>query len=125
MGRRNVGLLMNDVFKDLGISLEGEKSVSNLLSDEDLKNLSAFFESKYIPAGETLWKEEDPFDYVAFIVSGRVEIKKETEYKGKNVIVGIYSKGALCILDDSLRKVTAVALEDVSLAIILRKTWIN
>ena len=35
-----------------------------------------------------------------------------------NVIMGIYGKGALCILDDSIKKVTAVALEDVSLAII-------
>jgi len=113
---------MKDVFKDLGISLKGAKSVFNFLNDEDLKKLSAFFESKNIPEGETLWKEEDPFDYIAFIVSGKVEIKKETEYKGKNVIVGIYSKGALCILDDSLKKVTAVALEDVSLAIITQES---
>ena len=112
---------MNDVLKDLRTSMKGEKSVFNFLSDEDIKNLPAFFESKNIPAGETLWKEEDPCDYIAFIVSGRVEIKKETEFKGKNVIVGIYSNGALCILDDSLRKVTAVALEDVSLAIITQK----
>lgn len=112
---------MNDVLKDLRTSMKGEKSVFNFLSDEDIKNLSAFLESKNIPAGETLWKEEDPCDYIAFIVSGRVEIKKETEYKGKNVIVGIYSNGALCILDDSLKKVTAVALEDVSLAIITQK----
>ena len=68
-----------------------------------------------------MWKEEYPFDYIAFIVSGRVEIKKETEYKGKNVIVGVYSKGALCILDESLKKVTAIALEDVSLAIITQE----
>ncbi|MBE0425598.1 MAG: hypothetical protein IBX72_03005 [Nitrospirae bacterium] len=39
---------MNDVFKDLGISLKGERSVFNFLSNEDLKNLSAFFESKNI-----------------------------------------------------------------------------
>lgn len=116
-----MGLIMNDIFKDLGTSLKGEKSLFKLLSDDDLKNLSSFFESKNIPAGETLWKEEDPFDYIAFIVSGRVEIKKETEFKGKNVIVGIYSKGALCILDDSLKKVTAVALEDVSLVIITQE----
>src|SRR4030042_2189671 len=112
---------MNDVLKDLRTSMKGEKSVFNFLSDEDIKNLPAFFESKNIPAGETLWKEEDPCDYIAFIVSGGVEIKKETEFKGKNVIVGIYSNGALCILDDSLRKVTAVALEDVSLAIITQE----
>jgi CRP/FNR family cyclic AMP-dependent transcriptional regulator len=121
MERWGVGLTMNDVFKDLYISMKGKKSAFNFLSDEDFENLSSFFECKDIPAGETLWKEEDPFDYIAIIVSGRVEIKKETEYKGKNVILGIYSKGALCILDDSLRKVTAVALEDVSLAIITRE----
>jgi len=54
---------MKEVFKDLGISLKGEKSEFHFLSDEDLKNLSAFFESKYIPEGETLWKEEDPCNY--------------------------------------------------------------
>ncbi len=75
---------MNDVFKDLCSSMKGKKSVFNFLSDEDLKNLSAFFESKNIPTGETLWKEEDPFDYIAFIVSGKVEIKKETEYAWGN-----------------------------------------
>ena len=39
MERRSVGLIMNDVFNDLGISLKGEKSVFNFLSDEDLNLL--------------------------------------------------------------------------------------
>jgi CRP/FNR family transcriptional regulator, cyclic AMP receptor protein len=125
MERRSKGFIMKEIFKDLGITLKGEKSEFHFLSDEDLKNLSAFFESKYIPAGEALWKEEDPFNYIAFIVSGRVEIKKEAEFGGMNVIVGIYSKGALCILDESLKKVTAVALEDVSLAIITQENLDN
>ena len=112
---------MKEVFKDLGISLQWGKSEFHFLSDEDLRDLSAFFESKYIPEGGTLWKEEDPFNYIAFIVSGRVEIKKEAVFGGMNVIVGIYSKGALCILDESLKKVTAIALEDVSLAIITQE----
>jgi CRP-like cAMP-binding protein len=112
---------MNGIFKDLYTSMKGKKSVFSFLIDEDVENLSAFFESKNIPAGETLWKKEDPFDYIAIIVSGRVEIKKEAEFGGMNVIIGIYSKGALCILDDSLRKVTAVALEDVLIAIITQE----
>ena len=37
---------MNDVFKDLCTSMKGEKSVFNFLSDEDIKNLSAFFGGK-------------------------------------------------------------------------------
>jgi CRP-like cAMP-binding protein len=112
---------MNKILKDLHTSMKGKRNAFDFLSDEDLKNLSAFFESKNIPAGETLWKEEDSFDYIAFIVSGMVEIMKEAEFGGMNVILGKYSKGALCILDDSIRKVTAVALEDVSLAIITQK----
>jgi CRP-like cAMP-binding protein len=43
----------------------------NMNSNENFKNLSAYFESENIPADEILWKEEDPFDYIAFIVSGR------------------------------------------------------
>jgi CRP-like cAMP-binding protein len=113
---------MKDVLKDLHTAMKGKKSVFNFLNEEDLTNLSAFFESKHIPAGETLWKKEDPFDYIAFIASGKVEIKKEAAFGDMNVVMGIYSKGALCILDDSLRKVTAVALEDVSLAIITQES---
>jgi CRP/FNR family cyclic AMP-dependent transcriptional regulator len=107
--------------EDLYPSIQGEESVFNFLSYEDFKELSAFLEAKYIPAGQTLWKEDDPFDYSAFVVSGKVEIRKETEYGGMRVVVGMYGKGALCILDDSLRKVTALALEDVSLVIITRE----
>jgi CRP-like cAMP-binding protein len=112
---------MNSVFNDLCTIMKDKKSAFNFLRDEDLKNLSAFFESKNIPAGENLWKAEDPFNYIAFIVSGRVEIKKEAPFGGMNVVMGIYSKGALCILDDSLRKVMAVALEDVTLTIITQE----
>lgn len=112
---------MDDIFKDLYACMQEEKSVFNFLSDDDLRNLSAFFELKNIPAGEKLWKLEDPYDYIAFIVSGSVEIKKETEFEGKELVVGIYSRGALCILDESLRRVTAEVLEDVTLAIITQK----
>jgi CRP-like cAMP-binding protein len=80
-----------------------------------------------VAKGETLWNEGDICDYVAFIVSGRVEVKKETDFKEKRVIVGIYSNGAivgeLCILDGSPRAVTAVALEDVSLVLITQENF--
>jgi hypothetical protein len=51
-------------------------------SNENFKNLSALFESENIPADEILWKEEAPFDYRAFIVSGRIKIMKESQYAG-------------------------------------------
>ena len=112
---------MTFAIDELYPSLKGEESVFNFLSYEDFKNLSPFLRAKRIPAGETLWHAEDPFDYIAFIVSGKVEIRKEAEFGEMNVVMGVYGKGALCILDDSLRKVSAIAREDVSLAIITRE----
>jgi hypothetical protein len=59
-GKKQNGVNMNDIFKGLGNSTEGEKGIFNFMSGEDFKNLSAFFESKNISAGETLWKAKDP-----------------------------------------------------------------
>jgi CRP-like cAMP-binding protein len=92
-----------------------------------MEELAEFFQPKTVKSGETLWEEGDACDYLAIINSGRVEVKKNTEFKGKHVIVGIYSQGtvvgALCILDGSPRAVTAVALEDVSLMIITQEDF--
>jgi len=53
--------------------MKGKKSVFNFLSDEDIENLSAFFETKNIPAGESLWKNlfyfVDSLNYSGFICS--------------------------------------------------------
>ncbi len=104
-----------------------EESLFKFVGRENLETLCGFFQCKTVPAGEVLWKEGDACGYVAFIVSGRVEVKKQTEFEGKHVIVGIYNRGAvvgaLCILDESRRAVTAQALEDLNLAVISRDNF--
>ncbi len=117
---------MKDILNELCTCMKDEHNAFCYLETEDTKDLSGFFECRDVKAGETLWREGDPCDYVAFITSGRLEVKKEIEFKGK-IIVGIYGKGAfvgeLCILDGSPRAVTAVALEDLSLVIITKKNF--
>lgn len=118
---------MNDLFDELGACMLGEHSVFSFLCGENIRELSEFFQFKSVKSGETLWEEGDPSDYVAIISSGRIEVKKETEFEGKHVAVGIYMKGAvvgaLGILDGSPRAATAVALEDVSLVVITRENF--
>ena len=67
-------------------------------------------------AGDYLWMEGDPDNYAAFIMSGRVGIKKKTEF-GRYMIVGLFGKGTvvgeLCLLTNHKRSVTASVLEDV------------
>ena len=94
----------------------------NYLATEDLSVISRYFTTRHMNPGRVLWEEGDPCTFVAFIVRGHLEIKKETEFPGKQVIVGIYGRGAvageLCVLDDSPRAVTAVAMDDVDLLVL-------
>ncbi len=118
---------MKDILNELCGCMKDELSAFCFLGSDDAKILSSYFECRDVKAGETLWKEGEFCDYVAFITSGRIEVKKETEFEGKPVIVGIYAKGAfvgeLCILDGSPRALTAVALEDVSLVVITQNSF--
>jgi CRP-like cAMP-binding protein len=105
-----------------GNCMINEHSVFSFLCEENLAELTDFIQYRTVKSGEILWEEGDLCDYVAIINSGRVEIKKKTEFEGKYVVVGIYNRGAvvgaLCILNNSPRAVTAVALEDVVLLVI-------
>ncbi len=99
--------------------MKEELSFFPFLEKEDLAGMPCYFEPWKVKKGEVLCREGDPCTYVAFIVSGRLEIKKETEFKGKEFVVGIYSAGTmvgeLCIVDEHPRPFTAVALEDSEL----------
>jgi CRP-like cAMP-binding protein len=118
---------MEDLFKDLCAYMSGNMNAFTFLSKDDLKKVSVFFEHKTFKAGEILWKEGAPCGYVAFIISGRVQVKKKTEFKGNQVVLGVYKKGAyvgaLCLLDGSPRAVTAEALDDACVIVITRKNF--
>ncbi|MDF1553772.1 MAG: cyclic nucleotide-binding domain-containing protein [Deferrisomatales bacterium] len=89
------------------------------LTESDVARAGAYFTCHRAPAGEVLWHEGDPSSHVVFILSGRLAIKKETEFPGRPVIVGLYGAGTiageLCILTGKPRVVTAEVVEDASL----------
>lgn len=118
---------MKEVFDELCTCSMDELSAFCFLCTDDMKILSDYFTCKNVKAGETLWEEGDSCDYVAFITGGRLQVKKETEFEGKQVIMGIYGKGAfvgeLCILDGTPRALTAIAQEDASLVTITKENF--
>ncbi len=107
----NLGDRMKDSFKFFNILTEGER-----------KAFLGFCESRHSEAGGTLWREGDKDNYAAFVVSGKVGIKKKTEFEGKYMIVGTFAQGTvigeLCLLTDHPRSVTAVVLEPVEIVIL-------
>jgi len=56
---------------------------------------------------------------MAFIVSGKLEVNKETEFKVKQVVVGVISDGSMagnaCMIDRRSRSESVRALTDSAL----------
>ena len=105
--------------------MKEELSFFPFLGKEDLDAIACIFGHLEAKAGEVLFREGEPCDYLGYIVSGRLEIRKETEFERKEVALGIYSKGSmigeLCILDGHPRPISVRAVEDTSLVIITRE----
>ena len=118
---------MNKVENNICECMKAEHNVFSFLDDENSEELCEFFRCHTASAGEILWTEGSPCDYIAIIVSGRVEVKKQTEFKEKHVVVGVIGSGsivgALCILDGHPRAVTVKALEDITFLSLTRNNF--
>jgi CRP-like cAMP-binding protein len=88
----------------------------------ELDDILKFCERVSAPAGETLWTEGYGENYAAFILDGKLGIKKETEFGGKNVVIGVYTAGSvvgeLCLLTDQPRTVSAEVIEPVDMVVL-------
>jgi len=102
--------------------MKRELGFFSFLSESDLDAVSAFFNCRTVTARTNLWNAGDPCDYIVFIISGRVQIKVDTEFPGKQVVVGVFSRGSVigssCAINRALRYTTAMAMEDAGLVLI-------
>ncbi|MBN2428169.1 MAG: cyclic nucleotide-binding domain-containing protein [Deltaproteobacteria bacterium] len=110
--------------------LSAGQEISDLfyyLAENDLENMISYFKFKNIAQGETLWKEGEMSDQLAFIVGGKIKITKETEFKGREVVVGVFGKGTLagelCILDGQPRATSASAMENSTLLLLSKDNF--
>lgn len=89
------------------------------LNEDERRIVTQYLDCWELKAGSILWNEGDAGNFVVFVVNGRVEVKKRTEFADHHVIVGVYSEGSVagefCLLADEPRMVSATALTDVSL----------
>jgi CRP/FNR family transcriptional regulator, cyclic AMP receptor protein len=92
-----------------------------MFDDEDIDKIVPFFELCDYPAGSIVFKEGDPGNFIGFVISGKLEVKKQTEFKGNQLIIALLTKGAmvgeLSMFDKRRRSATVEAVEDTSLII--------
>lgn len=113
---------MNNDLPELIYKLKDEMKICQLLGDEEIEKAFPCFDLLEFKAGENLFNEGDPGDFMGFVVSGKLEVKKQTDFKGKQIILAILSKGSfvgeLSAFDSLPRSATVRALEDTRLIIL-------
>jgi CRP/FNR family cyclic AMP-dependent transcriptional regulator len=111
----------------LCLKMKRELGFFSFLSETDLEEVSPYFNCRMVKPGQCVWESGDPCDYVAFIVTGRVQIKVDTEFPGKQVVVGVFSRGAAigvsCAVSRKLRTSTAQAMEETGLILITNENF--
>jgi len=116
---------MKNDLKKIIFELKDEVKIFHLLNDEELEQILHYFEMVNYPAGTTVFSEGDPGDFIGFIVSGRLEVKKQTEFKGRQIVLALLSKGSfvgeLSLVDEHPRSATVIAPEDSELIILRRE----
>ncbi len=99
-----------------------EEIIFSLLDDEDIEKIAPYFELNTYSTGDIVFKEGDPGDFVGLVISGKLEVKKQTEFEGKQVIIALLSRGALVgelsIFDMHKRSATVEAVEETTMLII-------
>ena len=120
-------VVTGEVSEETCLVMKNELSFFPFMDEKDLAEVPCFLERREVKAGEMLFSEGDPCDYLAYIVEGALEIRKETEFRGKQFILGIYGEGSLvgelCILDAVPRQVTATARDDTTLIVLSRENF--
>lgn len=118
---------MVPVLEDQCAQMKRDFRFFHFLTEDDIAQLQEFFKCGNFVPGEDLWREGDVSSFIAFITRGRVETKKETEFKGKQVVVGVHGAESLIGIESLFsvekRSITATALEESSVLVLERASF--
>lgn len=113
------------VSPDAAASLE--QGLFATLSPSERAAILPYFVEQQLPAGSVLWNVGDAGDYLACVMAGRVEVKVDTEFSGKQLVMGVFCAGAAigtsCLLDHLPRSTAAKALDPATLLLLNREQF--
>jgi CRP/FNR family cyclic AMP-dependent transcriptional regulator len=118
---------MSDTLKSFIAGNKDQLILFNLLSDEDLELILPYLEMEQCAQGSALFNEGDSGDYIGIIVSGKMDVKKQTEFKGGQLIIASLKKGSFVgemslVNENESRSATVEAAEDSELIILRRES---
>jgi CRP-like cAMP-binding protein len=115
---------MKEIVREALHNLREMIQIFHLLDDEELEMLLPYFVVEHYPPGATVFKEGDEGWFIGFVLSGELEVKKQTEFKEKQLVLAILKKGSfageLSMLDGAKRTATITAIKESSLLVLSR-----
>lgn len=109
----------------MGCSLVSDVALAKsfpYLLPEECKGLCEYLEYRKCAKDEVFIRQGDPGDFMGFLLTGKVAIKKETRFPGKFVLVAILESGSLVgeisVVESNARTATVVAMEDSEILIL-------
>lgn len=122
------GSVMEKKIKKIVQELKDEINLFHLFDEEELEKIAPYFERAHFGAGGKVFREGAPADCIAFVMSGEVEVKKQTEFQGKAIVLACMTKGAvlgeLALFDGQPRSATVEATKNTEL-LVLRKSALD
>lgn len=116
----------NKDLKGIIYELKDKMQIFQFISNDEIEKLVPCFEIATYPAGTVIFKEGDLGDFIGFVISGKLEVKKQTDFKGKQIVLALLGKGSfagdLSMIDEQPRTATIMALEDSALLILGSQT---
>ncbi|HIJ79624.1 MAG: cyclic nucleotide-binding domain-containing protein [Desulfobulbaceae bacterium] len=105
-----------------GCSAEQLQVDFSFLTVAELQDLHPFLEKRVCAQGETLMREGDVGDFMGFLVSGKLAVKKETTFPGKYILVAVLERGSMVgeisVVERGRRTATVIATEESLLMIL-------
>jgi CRP-like cAMP-binding protein len=117
---------MEDKLKEFILKSKDQLILFHLLNEEDVENILSYLEVINFLAGAILFNEGDVGDYIGIILSGKLDVKKRTEFKGRQVIIATLKEGSVVgemalVNEKEPRSATVSASEDSQIVILKRE----
>lgn len=101
---------------------EDIKRAFNFLTTDEVGELCPYLELKEWKTDAIVMQEGEIEDYMGFVVEGKLAVKKQTDYWGKQIVIAILDRGSMvgegAFIDQGPRSNTIVAMENSRLLIL-------
>jgi CRP-like cAMP-binding protein len=85
-------------------------------TENEVDKLFCYLERRCYSQGAIVWKQGDPMEFMGFLVEGKLVVKRQGRFPGKNIILAILEKaslfGEMAVAASHQHSVTISAVEE-------------